>query len=196
MNRFKSSWVRDNFRSFKHLTSQWLKLNSCFRLFHWNYTQYFAGSNYCLSITQSVCTSFSAKRDAIKPVFVWSAVWFYFCPVPGSAHVCIWISLKMNKTKVADSCVRWKQYQSLLSPEVPPAIFFVVLAGKSYFGVIYAAEFATRCEWVRVRVFICATRVYEIKHIKGVAWRNEWLLALQTGCLFSPPQRVREMSRF
>lgn len=71
-----------------------------------------------------------------------------------------------------------------------------ILAGKSHIAVIYAAEFASRYEGSRaacVCVFIacvCARllevrgHVYKISPIKRVAWRDECLLALQTGRFF------------
>lgn len=105
-----------------------------------------------------------------------------------SAGTCVCTCIlfgKKNKIKLDDSCVKRRLYQSLLNPDLP-------LISGLYLLLSFQTGARGLCA---VHVLICGIRVYDIKHIKRVAWRNK-CLALQTGCLPFPPQRVRKMSCF
>lgn len=102
-----------------------------------------------------------------------------------SWHTCSHLHLfrRKKEIKVDDSCVRWRLYQSLLNPEVPLTQFF----GRQILYWGYFCCWVCNQVWVGARAHARGTGVYDIKRIKRVAWRNECLLALQTGCLPSPP---------
>ena len=80
-----------------------------------------------------------------------------------AVRVCTCICLhKKNKIKVVDSCVRWRLYQSVLNPEVPLTQCFGRQILYRLFMLLSFQPGVSEC----VRVIICGTGVYDIKHIK------------------------------